>query len=241
MLSQIIAIAQRVVRQLLRDRRFLALSVMVPLVTIYMLYLFFDAVNRPFFDAKEFVPPVGAFIVHFITYVLCATVLVRERTAQTMTRMFVSGYSRAGIIGGYVLAYSIIATVQSFVVLAMLNWLFELEYSLETFASLYGIIWLLAIISIALGILVSNFARNEGQVLPMIPLMLMPSVFFSGMIVSVEQLPGWASYVALTTPMYYATNQIDTLLAGSVVNVLSLMVYGAVVMSLAIWTLREGA
>lgn len=241
MLSQIIAIAQRVVRQLLRDRRFLALSVMVPLVTIYMLYLFFDAVNRPFFDAKEFVPPVGAFIVHFITYVLCATVLVRERTAQTMTRMFVSGYSRAGIIGGYVLAYSIIATVQSFVVLAMLNWLFELEYSLETFASLYGIIWLLAIISIALGILVSNFARNEGQVLPMIPLMLMPSVFFSGMIVSVEQLPDWASYVALTTPMYYATNQIDALLGGSMVNVLSLMVYGAVVMSLAIWTLREGA
>jgi len=241
MLSQIFAIASRVVRQLLRDRRFLALSVMVPLVVIYMLYLFFDSVNRPFFDAKAFVPPVGAFIVHFLTYVLCATVLVRERTAQTMTRMFVSGYQRTGIIGGYVLAYSIIATVQSLVVLLMLNWLFDLEYELSMFASLYGVIWLLAIISIALGILVSNFARNEGQVLPMIPLMLMPSVFFSGMIVSVEQLPDWAGVVAYSTPMYYANNAIDTILAGTAVSMVGLLLYGAVVMSLAVWTLREGA
>src|SRR5215510_15184352 len=116
MLNQIVAVASRVIRQIIHDRRFLALSIMVPLLIIYILYVFFDSVHRPFFDAKEFVPPVGAFLVHFLTYVLSAIVLVRERTQQTMTRMFVSGYRKVSIIAGYVLAYTVIATVQSLIV-----------------------------------------------------------------------------------------------------------------------------
>jgi ABC-2 type transport system permease protein len=105
---------------------------------------------------------------------------------------------------------------------------------------MYLIIWLLAVISIALGIFVSNFARNEGQVLPMIPMVVMPSIFFSGIIVPVEQLPEWAEWFSLTTPMYYANNAIQTVSeAFDLTLVIGLMVYGVVVMSLAVLTLRE--
>ena len=81
--------------------------------------------------------PVGAFIVHFITYILCAIVLVRERTAQTLARMFVSGYRQWEIIAGYLLAYSTLATVQSLLVLTELNLLFDLGYTASQFASIY--------------------------------------------------------------------------------------------------------
>lgn len=241
MLNQVLAVAGRVLRQLIHDRRFLALSIMVPLVIIYMLFLFFDAVpDRPFFDPKDFVPTVAAFLVHFLTYVLCAIVLVRERTQQTLTRMFVSGYRRLSIIGGYVLAYSVVATVQSLIVLLELNTLFDMQYEPQKFAQMYAVIWLLAIISIALGIFVSNFARNEGQVLPMIPLIIMPSVFFSGMIVSVDMMPDWVGWLSFTTPMFYAKNSIDAIAeGGTLTSLLILVVYGAVVMSLAVFTLRE--
>ena len=240
MLSQIGAVARRVLQQLIRDRRFLALSIVVPVVVIYMLFLFFDAVNRPFFDETEFVPAIGAFIVHFLTYVLSAIVLVRERTQQTMMRMFVSGYRHVSVIIGYVAAYSLIATVQSLIVLIALNQLFALEYSITDMLGMYAIIWLLAVISIALGIFVSNFARNEGQVLPMVPLVLMPSVFFSGIIVSVDILPDWVSVLSYTTPMFYANNAIDAIGADfSVIALGGLILYGVVVMGLAVLTLRE--
>jgi ABC-2 type transport system permease protein len=240
MFSQMIAIAGRVIQQIIHDRRFLALSLVSPTLIIYILFVFFDSVNRPFFNAKEFVPPIGAYMVHFLTYILSAIVLVRERTSHTMTRMFVSGYRRGSIIGGYILAYSVIATVQSLLVLVELNYLFELEYELATFASIYLIIWLLAIISIALGIFLSNFARNEGHVLPTVPLVLIPSIFFSGMIVSVDVLPDWAGYFSYFTPMYYTTNAIKSIGDGlDMTQILSLIAYGAIIMVLAVLTLRE--
>ena len=103
-MPKLIAVALRVFRQLVRDRRFLGLSVFAPLVVIYITRAALDSFNVPFINASQFAVPIGAFIVHFITYVLCALVLVRERTAQTLSRMFINGYRRSEIIGGYMLA-----------------------------------------------------------------------------------------------------------------------------------------
>jgi ABC-2 type transport system permease protein len=241
MFNQTSAVAVRVLKQLSHDRRFIGLSLAVPVVIIYLLSVFFDAVNRPFFDVKTFIPPVSAFLVHFLTYVLCAIVLVRERSAQTLTRMFVSGYRRLSIIGGYLAAYSILATLQSLIVLVMVNGLFELNYDGGTFFSMFVVIWLLAIISIALGIFISNFARNEGQVFPFIPLMTMPSVFFSGMILSIDQLPAWAAPLSYTTPMYYANEVIQSIIGrgGNPTMLIGLIAYGGLILLLAVVTLRE--
>ena len=241
MFNQTAAVAVRVLRQLAHDKRFIVLSLMVPALVIYMQWVFFNAAENPLFDEKTFVPPIAAFIVHLITYVLSAIVLVRERAAQTLTRMFICGYRRGNIIGGYVLAYSTIATLQSLIVLVELNALFDLGYSLPRFLSLYIVIWLMAIISIALGILVSNFARNEGQVFPFIPLILMPSVFFSGMILEVDKLPDWAAKLGLATPMYYAHQTIQGIIGGDGNKnlIFGLLLYGAIVMTLAVFTLRE--
>jgi ABC-2 type transport system permease protein len=234
--NQTTAIAIRVLRQLAYDRRFIVLSLAAPLVIIYMLWIFFEGVNRPVLV----IIPLGAFIVHFIAYILTAIVLVRERTANTLERMFVSGYRRSGIITGYVLAYTTLATIQSLAILIELALLFDLTYGLGTFVLIYAVIWLLAIISIALGILASNFARNEGQVFPFIPLVAFPGIFFSGIIVPVGNLPGWAQPLRFITPIYYANEGIQSFIASGNRNlIVGLVIYGVIVMVLAIMTLRE--
>lgn len=242
MFSQILAVAARVLLQLAHDRRFVALTLMVPLLVIYMLDIFFDsAPSNPLFRPKEFIVPMGAFLVHFLTYLLCAIVLVRERTAHTLARMFVNGYGRGSIIGGYIVAYSALATVQSLIVLVALQVLFELNYELSVMLSIYGVIWLLAVISIALGIFVSNFARNEGQVFPFIPLIILPSVFFSGLILPIERLPEWATGLVYIAPLYYANEAIRAFTdnGGNVNLLFGLPIYGMVVLALATLTLRE--
>jgi len=239
------AVGRRVLRQLARDRRFLVLSLVVPLVVIYLTRVFFDAFSIPLFQPGPLVVPVCAFIVHFLTYILCALVLVRERAAQTLQRMFVSGYRQAEIIGGYVLAYTVLATVQTLLVLTELSVLFHPGYSLEKFLSIYLVIWLLAVISISLGILVSNFARTEGQVFPFIPAVILPSILLSGIIVPVEQLPRWAQWLAHAMPLYWANRLIQHLVAsgGALTDdrtaLVGLPLYGAVVLVLATRTLRE--
>src|SRR5579884_3565529 len=104
-------IGRRVLTQLAHDRRLLALSIVAPLVIIYLLKLFFDTMP-PLFDAARYAVPVAAFLVHFLAFLLCAIVLVQERAAGTLERMFINGYRRAEVIGGYLLGYLALATLQ---------------------------------------------------------------------------------------------------------------------------------
>lgn len=245
MFSNMLSIARRVLSQLRRDPRFIVYSLFMPVAVVYMLNLFFDGVDVPIFKPETFVVPVGAFIVHFITYALCAIVLVRERTSGTLSRMFISGYRPLDVIGGYLIAYSGLALVQSVIVLVGLSALFNLGYSTETLLALVLIIWVLALISITLGMLVSNFARSEGQIFPMIPLVILFSVFFSGMILPIEKLPDFIEPARFITPMYYANTSIQGLISTNLDMTkvtdgwIGLVVYGVALLAVATVTLRE--
>jgi ABC-2 type transport system permease protein len=126
-----------------------------------------------------------------------------------------------------------------------LNWFFELNYSLDRELSIFAVIWILAIISIALGIFFSNFARNEGQVFPFIPLVIFPSVFLSGLLITVERLPEWAQVISRIVPLYYANQLLQKIILpkGSLsddwASLVGLLAYGIIVLGLANLTLRE--
>jgi ABC-2 type transport system permease protein len=219
-------------------------SLVIPLVIIFLLKVFFDAIDVPLFDQTRFAVPGAAFIVHFMTYILTALVLVRERVGGTMERMFINGYRQLEIIGGYLAAYTVLATWQSLLILSWVAILFDLGYSVSVYAQIYLVIWLLSVLSMALGILVSNFARTEGQVIPFIPLIVVPSVFLSGMIVAVEELPGWAQVLARFTPLFYANDVLQEVIDGGSVGdawgpFVALPLLTMAVLAVASSTLRE--
>ncbi len=202
------AVARRVLRQLLRNHRFLALSIVAPLVIVYFLKLFFDTMPEGF-DTARYAVPVAAFLVHFLAFILCAIVLVQERTAGTLERMFINGIGRTEVIGGYVLGYLGLATFQAVVALTEVIWLFELDYEFDTLFTLFVVVWLLAIASVMLGIFVSTFARHEGQVFPFVPLIIVPSVFLSGLLMDVDELPEWAEWLGHALPLFWANDVIQ--------------------------------
>lgn len=192
----------------------------------------------------RFVVPCGAYIVHFATFIVTAIVLVRERVTETLERMFINGYRQAEIVAGYLVGYTALATAVSLIVLTALQSLFNLGYHLGRLAEAFVVIWLLAVISMALGILVSNLARTEGQVIPFIPLVIIPSFLFSGIIVAVDLLPLWARVISRVSPMYYANQVIQEVVAGesllgNLAAAVMLPVYGALVLGAATVTPRE--
>jgi ABC-2 type transport system permease protein len=237
-------VAQRVVRQLLRNPRFLVLSIAAPLVIIYLLKLFFDTFPEGF-DVARYIVPLAAFVVHFLSFLLCAIALMQERTAGTLERMFINGFRRTEIIGGYVLGYLGLASFQAVVALAEAIWLFELDYETGTLATLFVVVWLLAIASVMLGIFISTFARHEGQVFPFIPLIILPSVFLSGLLMDVGELPQWAEWLGQIFPLFYANDVIQALiqpdgaLGDAWGSFVVLAGYGVVLLIMASLTLRE--
>ncbi|HXB39224.1 MAG TPA: ABC transporter permease [Bacteroidia bacterium] len=218
-------IGARVIAQLKGDKRFLALSLIAPLIIIYLLKLLFDVIAPapvtpvsgfmpiplPTFSASKFILPASAFIVHFLSFVLCAILLVQERTRGTLDRMLISGFRKISVISGYTIGYFGLATLQALLVITEANYLFDFNFPFKTIFILFLVIWLLAVVSVMLGIFVSTFARHEGHVFPFIPLIILPSVFLTGVIVDPEKLPALANLLGYLFPLRYANNIIVTL------------------------------
>lgn len=243
-MSRTTIVARRVIRQLLRDRRLLGLSVIAPLVIVYFLKLFFDTMP-PGFNVARYAVPVAAFLVHFLAFLLCAIVLVQERTGGTLERMFINGFRRHEIIGGYLLGYLGLATLQAVAALTEVLLLFRLDYGARTMLWLFVVVWALAIASVMLGIFISTFARREGHVFPFIPLIIVPSVFLSGLLIDTDRLPDWAELLGRLLPLRYANTVIQELIrpGGALINVwvslAVLLAYILVLLLLASRTLPE--
>lgn len=210
-MRQTFIIAQRVLAQLKGDRRFLILSLVGPLIIIYFLKLLVDTLPH-MVSMKSFTIPFCAFVVHFLSFILCAILLVQERTRGTLERMMIGGFSKTSIIGGYTLGYFGLATIQVVSVIAESIWLFKLSYDTKTLVLLFIVIWLLAIVSVMLGIFISTFAKQEAHVLPFIPLIILPSVFLTGLIISPNGLPVWAQIIGKCLPLHYAVNIINEII-----------------------------
>ena len=190
------------------------LSIIAPLSIIYFLKLLFDAFP-PNVPITNFTIPIGALVVHFLSFLLCAILLVQERTKGTLERMLIGGYNRSSIIAGYTLGYLGLATIQASAVLIESVWLFDLNYSANVLMLLFLVIWLLAVVSVMLGIFVSTFARHEGHVFPFIPLLILPSIFLSGLLINTDALPQWAAFIGKCLPLHYAVNIIHEIIQPS--------------------------
>ena len=244
MMNHTFIIAQRVLSQLKGDRRFLTLYIIAPLIIIYFLKLLIDTLPH-FVPVVNFTLPVCAFIVHFLSFILCAILLVQERTRGTLDRMMIAGFSKTSIIGGYTLGYFGLATFQAITSLTESIWLFNLNYKTETILLLFSVIWLLAIVSVMLGIFISTFAKHEGHVLPFIPLIILPSVFLTGLFIDPGRLPFWAEIIGMCLPLHYAVNIIKEIMkpeyqvTSTFIDFGILAGYIFILLALASFTLRD--
>jgi ABC-2 type transport system permease protein len=207
-MRNIFTLGFRVLNQLFRDKWFLFFSLAAPILIITVLKVFFDTFPEQF-PIEEYIVALAATVVFVITFVLCMISVVEERVRGTLERMFINGVSKTAIIIGYVLGYLTLATVQASIVVFMILWLFGLEYSADVLAWLFVAIWLLALASVALGVLISSFVKRQVQIIPFFPLVMLPTIFLSGIIVNIEDLPTQAQIVGKMTPLHYANNIIQ--------------------------------
>jgi ABC-2 type transport system permease protein len=239
-----LSVGVRVVRQIRGDRRFAAAMIIIPVLLLVLLKVVFDAMAVPPPAQRHYAVLGVSYVIHFVAFLLTALVVVSERVQGTLGRMFINGYRRLEIVGGYLGAYTLFATLQSALVLIVAHFLFSLDYTLGELGQIFFVLWLLAILMMSIGILVSNLARNVAQVIPFVPAIVVPALFLSGIVVSVSQLPGWARVLARVTPLYYSTQVFQSFfrggsIFGDVFTFLRLPALAVVVLGCAAMTLRE--
>lgn len=146
----------------------------------------------------------------FFVFVVAGISFVRERTTQTMERLMTTPVRRCEVVVlGYTLGFGFFAVLQSVMLLLYAFWVLGLTIAGSVWVAALTMI-LLAMSAVRIGAFFSIFSENEFQVMQFIPVVVIPQIFFSGLI-SLDALPYHLGAVARVLPVYYACDALKTI------------------------------
>lgn len=202
-----LATAQRVLRQLRRDHRTMALLLAVPCLLLTLLrYVYAD---RP--EAFDHVGGPLLALFPFITMFLVTSVaMLRERTTGTLERLLTTPLARADLLLGYALAFGAVAVVQTGLASALA--LGPLGLDLAASPALVVLLALLdALLGMSLGLFLSAFARNEFQAVQFLPAFVLPQLLLCGLFAPRAAMAPVLRWLSDVFPLTYAVDGMQQL------------------------------
>jgi len=151
-----------------------------------------------------FLPVLLPFFVFFLTFILSNIAFQRERVRGTLERLLIAPLSLPQVVLGYMLGFLLFSIPQAAIVLVYLLALIGFPVSVAQVGDLCVITLLMLLIALLLGLLVSFAARNEFQAVQFIPLVILPQVFFSDMIWSIDRFAWPFRWFAMLLPLTHA-------------------------------------
>jgi ABC-2 type transport system permease protein len=209
-----LAIAARVLTQLRRDHRTLAIMLVLPCLLMTLLWWMFSELPQPampgqpeFFD--RLAPALLAIFPFIVMFLVTSVTTLRERGSGTLERLLALPMGRADFLVGYALAFGLVAAVQSALAVSLSVGLLGLDIT--------GPVWLLMIVAVAdallgtaLGLFVSAFARTEFQAVQFMPALVVPQILLCGLFVQRDLLPPVLQKVSDVLPLSYAVDAMSS-------------------------------
>lgn len=199
------ATAKRILRQLSHDHRTIALMLVAPTLLISLLWWVFSDNEQVFNQVGPAMLGVFPFVVMFL---VTSITTLRERTTGTLERLMATPVGKLDIILGYALAFSLFGIVQSLVTSGVAIYLLGLEVD--------GPLWFVVVVAlldtllgVALGLMLSAFARTEFQAVQFMPALIFPQVIICGLFVPLSQLPDELEAAAYWLPLTYAVDALN--------------------------------
>ena len=184
-----------------------AMQTILPGSAIATEYLF-GKTNANMFDSLGYV--MLGIVSFFIIFIIAGISFVRERTNQTMERLMMTPVRRWQVVLGYTLGFGFFATLQSIILLTYVIWVLKMTVLGSAVTS--GLIMiLLAMSAVCIGAFFSIFSNNEFQMMQFIPVVIIPQIFFSG-IISLDTLPYHLGLLSKIMPVYYACSALKTVM-----------------------------
>ncbi|HYF90706.1 MAG TPA: ABC transporter permease [Symbiobacteriaceae bacterium] len=164
---------------------------MIPSVTI--LY------NPELKSANVMIPGLLGLVIMFMTTVMSAMGIVREREYGTMEQLVVTPIKPVELMIGKLLPYLVVGAVDFFLVFIAGKYLFNLTFmgNLTVFLLLS---LLLVFTTLGLGLLVSTVAQNQQQAMQLALFVILPQILLSGLIFPLSSLPKFIQYIAYLLP-----------------------------------------
>ncbi|HET9286784.1 MAG TPA: ABC transporter permease [Gaiella sp.] len=232
--ARTLATTRRVLTQLRRDPRTIAMLLVVPMVLLWLLDLVFDGQPGTF---DRIGPALLALFPFVVMFLVTSVTTLRERTSGTLERLLSMPLGKLDLLLGYLLAFGLVAVVQALLASGLMLWLLDLDVA--------GPAWLLVLVAVvdavlgcALGLFVSAFARTEFQAVQFMPAIVLPQFLLCGLLVPRNEMAGWLEAISAVLPLSYAVDAMQRItvepdVSGRIVADLAI-VLAAIVLALAL-------
>jgi len=205
-----LATAGRVLRQLRRDPRTVALLLLVPcLLEILLKYVLdgqavtFDRIGGPLLGLFPFIT---MFLVTSIT-------MLRERTTGTLERLMAMPIEKLDLLLGYGIAFGVLAAIQAALTTTVAFRLLDLS-STGSEADVVVFAVSNAILGMSLGLFVSAFAHTEFQAVQFLPATVFPQLLLCGLLVPRDQMADVLDAASSVLPLTYAYEGLQRVTTG---------------------------
>jgi len=205
-----LATTLRVLRQLRRDARTLALIILVPILLITLLRYLFDGQPARFDRIGGTMLGIFPFITMFV---ITSVTMLRERVTGTLERLMTMPIAKLDILVGYALAFALVAIVQSTILSLVAFGLLDLHV-VGSHVAVIALAVSNATLGMALGLFASAFARSEFQAVQFMPAIVFPQVLLCGLFVAREQMTTWLQWLAAVLPLTYAYDALARITEG---------------------------
>jgi ABC-2 type transport system permease protein len=204
------ATALRVLRQLRRDPRTIALILLVPALLVTILHYVFE--GRPAVFDRVGGPMLGLF--PFVSmFVVTSVTMLRERVTGTLERLMTTPLAKLDLLLGYAIAFAALAAVQAAFVSGIA--IFALDLDLEgSTGAVVGLAIANALLGMSLGLFSSAFARTEFQAVQFLPALVLPQILLCGLFVPRDQMAGWLGGISAALPLTYSYDALARVTGG---------------------------
>ncbi|GIO21055.1 antibiotic ABC transporter permease [Oceanobacillus oncorhynchi subsp. incaldanensis] len=173
-------------------------------------YIYGDESNT-FFEILN--PILVSFFVFFFVFLIAGMSMLKERSSGTLEKLLSTPIRKSEIVFGYLFGYGIFAILQTAIIILYSVYILDMEIA-GSISNMFIINIFLSFVALGLGLLLSTFVSSEFQMIQFIPLVIIPQIFFSGML-NVDTMETWLQWIAPMMPLYYAGNaMIDVVLKG---------------------------
>ena len=178
-----------------------------------------------------------------VMFLVTSITTLRERRSGTLERLLVLPLGKGDFIGGYAIAFGLLAALQAVAAVAWAVWVCGLEIE--------GSVWLLVLVAVVngllgtmLGLLASAFATTEFQVVQFMPVFVAPQVLLGGVFLARDDMPEVLRVISDWLPLSYSIDALGLVTTGDdtgevLLDVLIVAAYAIGALVLAALTLRR--
>ncbi|GIK73308.1 MAG: transport permease protein [Chloroflexota bacterium] len=200
--------------------------------------------NPGLISAYYMVPAMIGIILQYLTTMLTATSIVRERERGTIEQLIVTPLRSWELIVGKLTPYVLIAFLNTIEVLTIGVVLFHVPINGDL-----GLLLLLTalflVTTLGIGLLISSVANTQQEAMLTTMFTLLPSIFLSGFFFPLAAMPVWLQAISYAVPLRYFLIIVRGIvlkgvgLAALWPEVLALGVFALIVMSAAVMRFRK--